>query len=89
MVLLLLLRLLVIESPPEEHDVWLWTMNGVMDPSTALLHSYRTPLIFGEKTILREKLSGVRRKHDVPVLESVVEVFVRVLDLTHLFSIAL
>lgn len=46
-------RRLVVESPLEEHDVWLRAMNSVMDPSTALLHSYTPPFTFGEDTILR------------------------------------
>jgi hypothetical protein len=54
-----------------------------MDPPTALLNSNRTPLIFREEAILREKFGDFRRKHHMPVLKSVIEILVGVLDLTH------
>jgi hypothetical protein len=43
----------------------------------------RKKTYFGEKTILWKKFSDFRRKNDVPVFESVIEVFLGVLDLTH------
>jgi hypothetical protein len=42
---LIVLLLLIIQRPPEKHNVWLWTMNGIVNPTTALLNSYGTPLI--------------------------------------------
>lgn len=61
---------LVVESPPEEHDVWLRAMNSVVDPSTALLHSYSSPFTLPQKPkttddFLKLSKSGTQkqRKH--------------------------
>lgn len=81
---LALLLLLIVESPPEEHDVRLRSVDCIVHPSSALLHSDGTPLIFREKAILRKQFGHFRRKNYMPVLVSVIEVLLRVLDLTHL-----
>lgn len=76
-----LLLLLIVQRPPEEHDVRLRAMDGVMDPTTALLNSNRTPLIFGEESILGQKFRDLRRKNHMPVLVRVVAVLLGILDL--------
>ena len=43
--LILLLLLLEVKWPPEQHNVWLWAVDGVMHPTTALLNSNCPPFI--------------------------------------------
>jgi hypothetical protein len=81
---LVLLLLLIVQSPPEEHDVWLGAMNGIVNPPTTLLHPNSTPFVLRKKTILGKEFGHFRRKNNVPVLIGIVEVFLGILDLTHL-----
>lgn len=45
---LILLLLLIVKWPPKEHDMWLWSVDGIVNPSTALLNPYCTPFILGD-----------------------------------------
>ncbi|KAL2489178.1 nitrate regulatory gene2 protein-like [Forsythia ovata] len=45
---------------PKEHDVWLQTVNCIMDPSTTFLNPNSTPFIFREKTIIGKQFSHFR-----------------------------
>ena len=40
---LILLVLLIVEWPPEQHDMWLWSVDSIVNPSSTLLHSNCTP----------------------------------------------
>ncbi|KAG0495796.1 hypothetical protein HPP92_000460 [Vanilla planifolia] len=42
---LVLLLLLIVQRPSEEHDVRLRSVNRVVNPTPALLYSNRTPLV--------------------------------------------
>lgn len=42
---LILMLLLIVEWPPEEHDMWLWSVDGIVNPTTALLNPNCTPFI--------------------------------------------
>jgi hypothetical protein len=47
----LVLLLLIVERPPEEHDVWLRAMNRIVDPPTALLDPDRAPLVLHQNSL--------------------------------------
>lgn len=73
----------MVERPPEKHNMWLWAMDGIVDPSPTLLYSYRTPFSFREEAILGEQFGHFRSENNMPVLVSVIEILIGILDLTH------
>lgn len=75
------LGLSVVLGAPEQHDVWLGSMDRVMHPSARLLNANASPLGLAEKATLGKQSCNLCRKHYVPVLEDVVVVFFGVLDL--------
>lgn len=51
--------------PPEEENVGFGAVNGVVDPTTGLLHTYGAPLGFGEETTLGKMFRDVLGKNDM------------------------
>lgn len=49
----------------EEKDVGLGTVDGVVDPTAALLDADSAPLVFTEQAVLGEVLCDVLREDDV------------------------
>lgn len=56
-------------------------VDGVVDPSTTLLDADGAPLLLGQQPAFGDEFRHVRRQDDVPVLEDVVVVLLRVLNL--------
>eukprot|EP00211_Chloroparvula_japonica_P012908 CAMPEP_0119119860 /NCGR_PEP_ID=MMETSP1310-20130426/1167_1 /TAXON_ID=464262 /ORGANISM="Genus nov. species nov., Strain RCC2339" /LENGTH=122 /DNA_ID=CAMNT_0007109315 /DNA_START=49 /DNA_END=413 /DNA_ORIENTATION=+ len=75
-----LLVLLVVQGAPEEHDVRLRPVDGVVHPAPGLLHAQRAPLGLRQQPPFRHELGDVLRQHHMPVLVGVVVVLLAVLD---------
>lgn len=60
--------------------MWLGLVGHVVDPPLALLDAEVPPLGLGHQVGLGHQLGQVLGKHDMPVLELLVVVFVRVED---------
>lgn len=65
----------------EEQDVRFRLVNHVMHPSLTLLNTQIPPFCLGHQMGLRDSFSNVLRKHDMPVLELIVVVFIGVINL--------
>lgn len=65
----------------EEQDVWFRLVNHVMHPSLTLLNTQIPPFCLRHQMGLGNSFSNVLRKHNMPVLEFVIVVFVGVINL--------
>ena len=63
---------------PEQQDEWLWFVHFIVYPSSALLDSKRSPLLFSEQAAAGHFLVDVLREQHVAVLEQVVLVLLGV-----------
>ena len=69
------------EGPPEEQDEGLGLVDLVVDPSTRLLNSERSPLLFEQQAVTRHvSIDGLGQKH-VTILILIVLVLFGVLNL--------
>ena len=66
---------------PEQQDVRFWFMDHIMDPSLTLLNTKIPPFRFRPQMSFRDQLGYVLGQHDMPVLELLVVVFVRIVNL--------
>jgi len=72
------LRLTVVLRAPEKHDVRFWSVDRIVHPATRLLHSQPSPFGLRQQASLGKKGCDLRRENNVPVLEHVVVILLRI-----------
>eukprot|EP00878_Enallax_costatus_P003135 GHUV01003334.1.p1 GENE.GHUV01003334.1~~GHUV01003334.1.p1 ORF type:complete len:135 (-),score=16.70 GHUV01003334.1:90-494(-) len=74
------LWLSIVFGTPEQHDVRLWPVNGIVFPTTRLLYPKASPLVLRQQPVLWQVLSDFGRQHNMPVFVDIIIVLLRVLN---------